>query len=973
MTPRISDNKYSFTKAQWSIRRSQRICTKSIWGSEAAINPLLKFSSRAALSLLITVLATIVFAFSFYCHFFPDLSVKHRVAVGVASFLTVFLAAGAIFLVYHHRHKKRNIPRVREITRCGDGTFSLDVDRFAPKDISFSWHLIQPPSSTEKQQLESTLIMSENQDGTFNATSTCDNLRGKVNVTQPYTIQAAVTHRKLKQPVCNEWTSDPQDGYKLRPIVTRPLQLSLCDPGEVLCSLNLESFYPKHIDISWSCDTGQSQKNISSQEKYQENPDQSYNAESACKIPGDSLNDPEFKVIVRWKHETMEDWESRELRVRDPVSPTVTEPIKFSLCESGDVLCSLYVSKFYPQNINITWTSGRDQINKIKAVEKFIQIRDEKTYDAISECRIKWDQSLFPLRVTWKHESMEKPEYKELEITACAPRVGDIIVPGQLQCNQLAILQCEISAFYLDNLTVTWSKIQKGKEEETIDSQSKEKYYIPDLAYKKQDNTYNCTARLVFIPSYDLDLGAVFICKVQHPNLEPQIERRTKPLQLDQAPGKPGDTGKNPQGINDSPPHVDDIIVPRQLQCNQSYTLQCQISGFYPDNLTVTWLKHHKGEEETIQLQSNERYQIPALQHVKQWWTHTYRCTASLVSIPSYESDDGAEFICRVEHPSLKGAIEKRTGPLNVKDFPPRLGDIIVPRQLQCNQSYTLQCQISGFYPDNLTVTWLKHHKGEEETIQLQSNERYQISDLRHEKQRDHTYRCTASLVSIPSYESDDGAVFICRVEHPSLKEPIEKRTGPLNVKDFPPRLGDIIVPRQLQCNQSYTLQCQISGFYPDNLTVTWLKHHKGEEETIQLQSNERYQISDLRHEKQRDHTYRCTARLVSTPSYESDDGAVFICRVEHPSLKPPIEKRTKPLNVKVPMVRERSPQPVGGFQAAGAGGGGAGGLESVALEVPGSSGGPRVATGNGNGGDVGSFMSFLQGLLRLGRFHQGV
>uniref|UniRef100_A0A8C5Q366 Ig-like domain-containing protein n=1 Tax=Leptobrachium leishanense TaxID=445787 RepID=A0A8C5Q366_9ANUR len=450
-----------------------------------------------------------------------DLSVKHRAAVGVASFVTVLLAAGAIFFVYFRRHKKRKIPRVREVTRCGDGTFSLDVGRFAPKDISFSWQLIQPPSSTDKQQLESTLIMSENQDGTFNATSTCDNLRGKVNVTQPYTIQAAVTHPRLKQPVCKEWTSDLQDGYKLRPIVTRPLQLSLCDPGEVLCSLNLESFYPKHIDISWSCDTGQSQEDISSQEKYQENPDQSYNAESACKIPGDSLKDPEFKVIVRWKHETMEDWESRELCVRDPgfpwrpnitdmspliialnqqttvkctvsgyfpdvltvmwfmknvrqetipvsngskyeipeisqekmsdntytctstlcftptsnseeqeficrvshpsleepierstgpartkVSPTVIEPIKFSLCGSGDVLCSLYVSKFYPKNINITWTSAKDPINKIKSTRKISQIDEEKTYDAISECRIKWDKSLFPLRVTWNHESM---------------------------------------------------------------------------------------------------------------------------------------------------------------------------------------------------------------------------------------------------------------------------------------------------------------------------------------------------------------------------------------------------------------------------------------------------------------------------------------------------------------------------------------------------------------------------------------
>uniref|UniRef100_A0A8C5PN33 Ig-like domain-containing protein n=1 Tax=Leptobrachium leishanense TaxID=445787 RepID=A0A8C5PN33_9ANUR len=525
-----------------------------------------------------------------------DLSVKHRVAVGGASFVTVLLAAGAIFLVYFHRRKKRKIPRVREITRCGDGTFSLDVDHFRPKDISFSWHLIQPPSSTEKQQLESTLIMSENQDGTFNATSTCDNLRGKVTVTQPYTIQAAVMHRRLKQPVCKEWTSDPQDGYKLRPIVTRPLQLSLCDPGEVLCSLNLESFYPKHIDISWSCDTGQSQKNISSQEKYQENPDQSYNAESACKIPGDSLKDPEFKVIVRWKHETMEDWESRELRVRDPgvpwrpnitdmspliiapnqqttlkctisgyfpdvltvmwfmknarqetipvsngskyeiaeisqekmsdntytctstlcftptsnseekeficrvshpsleepierstgpartkVSPTVREPIKISLCESGDVLCSLYVSKFYPKNINITWTSGRDQINKIKSTKKIIQIDDEKTYDAISKCRIKWDQSQLPLRVTWKHESMERPEYKEQEITA-AP-VMESPIQFLLSAPEEVLCVLKLINFYPKDITIKWTTGKQKEDtilcdQETVTEQSDSLYSI---------------------------------------------------------------------------------------------------------------------------------------------------------------------------------------------------------------------------------------------------------------------------------------------------------------------------------------------------------------------------------------------------------------------------------------------------------------------------------------------------------------
>uniref|UniRef100_A0A8C5QSZ5 Ig-like domain-containing protein n=1 Tax=Leptobrachium leishanense TaxID=445787 RepID=A0A8C5QSZ5_9ANUR len=420
------------------------------------------------------------------------------------------------------------------------------------------------------------------------------------------------------------------------PIVTRPLQLSLCDPGEVLCSLNLESFYPKHIDISWSCDTGQSQKGISSQEKYQENPDQSYNAESACKIPGDSLKDPEFKVIVRWKHETMEDWESKELRVRDPdmsplivqlnqqatvkctvsgyfpdvltvtwfmknarqetipvsngskyeipeisqekmsdntytctstlcFTPTsnseeqeficrishpsleepierstgpattkVTEPIKFSLCESGEVLCSLYVSKFNPPNINITWTSGRDQTNKIKAVEKFIKIGDEKTHDAISECTIKWDQSLFPLHVTWKHEAMEEPEYKELEITdfPWIPAVGEISVPALLAGSECT-MTCDINNYFPDNnLTVTWLKKEKEGHEITPVS-SNEYYQIPDLQHvKQQDHTYSCTAHLDFKPSYESDYGAEFICRVEHPNLKGAIERRTEPLQV---------------------------------------------------------------------------------------------------------------------------------------------------------------------------------------------------------------------------------------------------------------------------------------------------------------------------------------------------------------------------------------------------------------------------------------------------------
>uniref|UniRef100_A0A8C5PQX7 Ig-like domain-containing protein n=1 Tax=Leptobrachium leishanense TaxID=445787 RepID=A0A8C5PQX7_9ANUR len=252
-------------------------------------------------------------------------------------------------------------------------------------------------------------------------------------------------------------------------------------------------------------------------------------------------------------------------------------------------------------------------------------------------------------------------------MTVCAPHVGDIIVPRQLQCNQSYTLQCEISEFHPDNLTVTWSKIQKGKEE-TIDSESKEKYYIPDLTYKKQrDHTYNCMASLVFIPSYESDHEAEFSCRVEHPSLEEPIERRTEPLEMVQTPRKPGNTGKKDKTMRPWAPRVGDIIVPRQLHSNKSYTLQCQISQFYPNSLSVTWLKKQKGEKETIRLQSSERYQIPDILQEQQE-DHTYSCTARLVFTPSYESDHGAEFICRVKHSVLKEPIERRTDPLRVKN-----------------------------------------------------------------------------------------------------------------------------------------------------------------------------------------------------------------------------------------------------------------------------------------------------------------
>ncbi|XP_018428079.1 PREDICTED: signal-regulatory protein beta-1-like [Nanorana parkeri] len=66
------------------------------------------------------------------------------------------------------------------------------------------------------QETGSVIIMDQNQDGTFNATSTCESLRGVIQENEPYTVQAVVEHDKLKHPSVREWRSDDKDNKAAR-------------------------------------------------------------------------------------------------------------------------------------------------------------------------------------------------------------------------------------------------------------------------------------------------------------------------------------------------------------------------------------------------------------------------------------------------------------------------------------------------------------------------------------------------------------------------------------------------------------------------------------------------------------------------------------------------------------------------------------------------------------------------------------
>ncbi|XP_041434460.1 uncharacterized protein LOC121398931 [Xenopus laevis] len=291
-------------------------------------------------------------------------------------------------------------------------------------------------------------------------------------------------------------------------IYAKPAQVSvvpsLCESGEILYSLTLRGFYPRHISITWTCGAGHSQGRILSREQYEENLDLTFSVCSEARISGDQYKDPEFRVVVTWEHGSLDAPGYSEFSVKDPEFP--------------------------------------------------------------------WKPFVEPIQDTkFLHNS-----------------------PSTLQCN--------ISEYFPDALTVTW--LRKGAESEELTEVPNTHPYI--RSNKQTDNTYSYTPCLLIYPSVR-DQGAEYICRVTHPSLVRPIDTRTgtinvlaKPVLLD--------------------PVQMDLLTNSRIQF--SITLR----NFYPRDLHINW---SHGEKEA-------KFNQPPTDTVTKTDQLTYDIT-SVCSLPGYQ------------------------------------------------------------------------------------------------------------------------------------------------------------------------------------------------------------------------------------------------------------------------------------------------------------------------------------------------
>ncbi|XP_077171989.1 natural cytotoxicity triggering receptor 3 ligand 1-like isoform X2 [Paroedura picta] len=177
---------------------------------------------------------------------------------------------------------------------------------------------------------------------------------------------------------------------------------------------------------------------------------------------------------------------------------------------------------------------------------------------------------------------------------------------------------------------------------------------------------------------------------------------------------------------------------------------------------------------------------------------------------------------------------------------------------LQLAHEGTITCTVSGFYPGNISVEWLKDGtvlKGHQTSV--------------HQDSQNSLYSAN-SILGLTPVAVDADANFSCQVRHQSLKDPLKEHFH-LQLHALP----SLQVFTGASRNALEVLECLVSGFYPRDVHVHWLRNgvpQQQVESKPQILPNGTFYIQSLLRPK------------------ETDDRVSYVCRVQCDTWHSPLE-----------------------------------------------------------------------------------
>ncbi|XP_059832358.1 uncharacterized protein LOC132397552 [Hypanus sabinus] len=674
-------------------------------------------------------------------------------------------------------------------------------------------------------------------------------------------LSIEVQHRALKEPITRTLTLDVIGVPPKVLNILKPRLIKDKEPAALSCSIS--GFKPRPLNIIWQ----QKRKNADLEELVQmqldntttmhdnkmnlkgnhyisevEHEDKTYSIASVLVIVPDIQQDQSSQYFCSILHHSTNDKQEKAITLSITASPKlgtikcdVAKPIA-----KEPVNLSCQISSFFPRDITVKWLKDGSEIQQNSVVNKAETGQDElyqltanvKIVLTIADARTKYTCQVI-------HESLSKP--KETHWVAgeviSLPKILEIKAdPPSPEIGKSLTLSCTAYEFYPEGNQIFWfkdfSKVQNPSKVGIVTEASKE----------DSSGLYSRSSQWTFTPT-TADHGKEFKMQFLHSETSSKPVTSSYRLQL-RAPPKLG-----------------------TIKCNtakpiakEPVNLSCQISSFFPRDITVKWLKD-----------GSEIQQNSVVNKAETGQDELYQLTAN-VKIVLTIADARTKYTCQVTHESLSKPKETHWVAGEVISLPKILEIKADPPSPEIGKSLTLSCTAYEFYPEGNQIFWFKDFS------KVQNPSKVGIVTEASKEDSSGLYSRSSQWTFTPT-TADHGKEFKMQFLHSETSSKPVTSSYRLQLR-APPKLGTI------KCNtakpiakEPVNLSCQISSFFPRDITVKWLKDGSDIQQNSVVNKAETGQ----------DELYQLTANVKIVLTI-ADARTKYTCQVTHESLSKPKE-----------------------------------------------------------------------------------
>ncbi|XP_077080774.1 uncharacterized protein LOC143733095 isoform X2 [Siphateles boraxobius] len=578
-----------------------------------------------------------------------------------------------------------------------------------------------------------------------------------------------------------------------------------------------------------------------------------------------------------------------------------------------------WARSFSPPQIMFTWTRAGNKIQEPQKLQ--VNRTEDGLYDAVSWLtlipEISDQNTSFGCKV--QHTALVKPILEEFTpYIIVLPMVTLSTVPSSSQSSPLT-LSCDITGFYPNNLSIIW--IQNGKvlPELPLSFQNEDgmymrhQYHTLSVEERSRGGEVKCVAQQhnVQEPAYGTIDLSIDDPRVQNPGLNKSAKASVAMMIISLTlvlllclgfSWKRRD--EKLKSLN-----ISAIVLPPRVIVGKKGRVTISVEGRLAERVQTTWFLNDVPITDTSYKEKkygpfhsasytprNSRVSVvsekgPLLPSTASGYykIHTQmpprsssslnkQLFSSVTFIPNLSIHKGAVFKCHISYKGKDKIVAERVSDKFTILAPPEVSEIQFSEPSE-EGVVTMVAQASHFHPDVITFRWFCEG-GELSPVSVPQALAAPRPDAE-------GFFSAMSQCRLPKAELERGEARVwVTVHHMALKQPITRETRGFIKK---PTVSEIISPPSAE-EGPLTLACDITGFYPPEISVKWL-HLKGNEieegEDNEGEIREGAELWGPLQTLQR--TFRAKALLKVLDG--TVRGGEIVCRVAHCSLLKPVER----------------------------------------------------------------------------------